>query len=249
MPCDQNTLSDIIFLPCASLCFVMWVLDVENVESLRFFQVLRLLVIVCASGELKAAFEAAHRGFDDAIGWFTCAAFTIALQMYGLYVSKFCFVAFKVKHVFFIFLKQYLHSTKTVSFFFSLFLPCSWGGVFARSLKWLERVQDNWGYVGSSVCSTSVLGVRDLKTLAQQLPIISNPQLKKSIVGQLSLRATACGGSKGRWSLQGCMCVCVFVCAHCFWKGIRALRPEAWTIRTILLHFHSLPLSLFHTHT
>lgn len=121
MPCDQNTLSDIIFLPCASLCFVMWVLDVENVESLRFFQVLRLLVIVCASGELKAAFETAHRGFDDAIGWFTCAAFTIALQMYGLYVSKFCFVAFKVKHVFFIFLKQYLHSTKTVSFFFFLF--------------------------------------------------------------------------------------------------------------------------------
>ena len=66
------------------------------------------------------------------------------------------------------------------------------------SVKWPGRVQDNWGYVVSSVCGTSALGVRDLKTLAQQLPIISNPQLKKSIVGQLSLRATACGGSKGQ---------------------------------------------------
>ncbi|KAK1876740.1 Protein translocase subunit SecA 2, partial [Dissostichus eleginoides] len=52
---------------------------------------------------------------------------------------------------------------------------------------------DNWGYVVCSVCGPSVLGVRDLKTLAQQLPIISNPRPKKSIVGRLSLRATACG--------------------------------------------------------
>lgn len=68
----------------------------------------------------------------------------------------------------------------------------------AGLVKWLGRVQDNWGYVVSSVCGTSVLEVRDLKTLAQQLPIISNPWPKKSIAGQLSLRAAACGGSKGQ---------------------------------------------------
>ncbi len=95
-----------------------------------------------------------------------------------------------------------------------VFVQCSRGRVSTGSVKWLGKVQDNWGYVVSSVCGTSALGVRDLKTLAQQLPIISNPRLKKSIVGQLSLRAAAYGGSKGQPGSQARVCVCACVCVR-----------------------------------
>lgn len=143
------------------------------------------------------------------------------------------------------FLKQYLHSTKTVSFFFFFCCVVEAGCSPGRWSGWGEcRI------IGAMLNLVSVAlqywGSGTWKHWLNSYQSFQTPSWRKA------LWASFLSGPRPvevQRDGEACRPACVFVCVHCFWKEIRALRPEAWTIRTILFHFHSLPLSLFHTHT